>query len=339
MKHCSKICRNRVGIAFIFFILFSVANFGAVTGIVEASEKDDFNVLVKHFREKNYPVVKNLARDLIDNKDYRYHIKIILSEVYFQENDLYYAEDILKELLEEYPVYASEINKRLDKVGREKAFLAKGSREQERRFLIYWTDEKAGDKDILPVISDYFNDAHQDAGRFFRWYPDNVVKVLLYRGGDYGRFTVMPPWSGGGYDGKIRIMIQKNTGTQSLKEIVFHEYAHVAIHGITKGNCPLWFNEAVAQYFSIKYVYNKNVAVTTPPAMPNNLPGKLDGYSDTEIKKFYHDSLSLLAYMIKKTDESIIQNILDNLGKEKNFKAAVDDALSVYGMNSESLFK
>lgn len=68
-----------------------------------ASEKDDFSLLVDYFRSKNYPMVKNIARELVEKPEYRYHTKLILAEVYFQENDFYYAEQILNELLKEYP--------------------------------------------------------------------------------------------------------------------------------------------------------------------------------------------------------------------------------------------
>ena len=61
--------------------------------------------------------------------------------------------------------------------------------------------------------------------------------------------TCMPTWTGGAYDGVLRLIRQPN-GTKPVRLAVLrHEALHAQL-GASAGRIPSWFNEGVAQYFS-----------------------------------------------------------------------------------------
>jgi len=315
----------------LILFIFSNAAFG--------SDKEDFDLFVRYYRERNYAMVKNLAKELIEKPQFRYHTKLILSEVYFQENDFYYSEQLLKELLEEFPDRAAEINKRLEKLDKERRFVSSKSSEANRRFVVFWREGQQKNETILKEVNEYLDEAYLQAGRFFEWYPEDTVQIILYYGTEYTDYTVFPIWSQGGYDGKLRIMITQGMPSKILKELIFHEYAHLVIAGITKGNCPLWFNEAVAQYFSRKYGLGEEIGVETFKYSYNTFPKNWTNMPKDEIKTVYKDSLMVLVSIVQKSDDAFILNTLQALGKGESFEKAANKAVSIYGLSLKDFEK
>lgn len=318
---------------FLFFIVATLPAF------LFSGEERRFDQFVRYYREKNYAMVKNMAKELIELPQYRYHVKLVLSEVYFQENDFYYSEQLLKELLEEYPDKSAEINKRLEKVEKEKQFISSKSSEVNRRFVVFWKEGVEKNESIIKEVTNYLDEAYVQAGRFFEWYPEYTIQIILYYGSEYSDYTVFPVWSQGGYDGKLRIMINANIPSKVLKEIIFHEYTHLVVQGITKGNIPLWFNEAVAQYFSRKYGLGENIILEDFEYSYDSFPKNWTRLADKDIKKLYKDSLMLLISIIQKSDELFINSMLNALGKGESFEAAANSILSVYGITLKDFAK
>lgn len=327
MKTCSRIYRV------LFFLLIACAP-------ALASDADEFTLLHKYFVEKNYAMVKNTARDLIDKPRYRFRVKLLLAETYYQENDLIYAKQLLKELADEYPDKEAEILKRVEKIDRDISFTTRGSADRDRRFNIFWGEKTSGDRKMLTAIAAIFDDAYSDGGKFFGWYPDALVNVLVYYGDEYAKYTVLPPWSGGAYDGKIRIMVHGGIDKEKLKELIYHEYAHVIIYGMTGGNCPLWLNEAAAQYFALRYVHGGQPRPSGTESLrrPESFPENWSGMPGDRVKTLYDSSLALLVHITGRTSEYTLIDILQNLGRGDRFPAALDRALSPYGFTGSDLF-
>lgn len=316
---------RRIVFAFCLWLVF-------LPVFLSADEREDFNLLVRFFREKNFAMVKNIAKDLLENNTYRYHVKVILSEIYFQENDFFYSKELLKELLREYPDKSNEIKKRLEKIEKEEQFISRKSSASSKRFVIYWKDGKQKDEALVDKIHNMIDEAYFSAGRFFGWYPEEIVQLILYYGREYSDFTVFPVWSQGGYDGKLRLMINRGIPDKVLKELIFHEYTHLVIQGVTKGRCPLWFNEAVAQYFSRKYGNGEAINYEVTDFSYDTFPKNWSSLSEEEVKKLYKGSLMVLLSIIQKSDDSVISATLDEIGKGESFETAINSAISVYGL-------
>jgi hypothetical protein len=85
-------------------------------------------------------------------------------------------------------------------------------------------------------------------GARFAYYPIERLEVVLYPDQTFREVTGSPHWSGGIYDGRIKMPIGGLArGSERLARTVRHEYAHAAIVTLSKGKAPVWLNEGLAQ--------------------------------------------------------------------------------------------
>ena len=101
---------------------------------------------------------------------------------------------------------------------------------------------------FLAVLDTAFNTLHDRLGE----YPRDEIKVIFYSRVAFRDITQAPDWSGGAYDGKIRIpvgglsTVEEATG---LLTILIHEMTHAFLYRMAPLGLPLWFNEGLATTF------------------------------------------------------------------------------------------
>ena len=99
------------------------------------------------------------------------------------------------------------------------------------------------------IVLRILEDAYGEIGRALSFYPDREIAVILYSDKQFREVTDAPGWSGGIYDGKIRIPIGGiEQETPALRRLLFHEYTHAAVRALTP-HVPTWLNEGLAQHF------------------------------------------------------------------------------------------
>jgi len=171
-------------------------------------------------------------------------------------------------------------------------------------------------------------------------YPAGKITVILYADEDFRTATLTPDWSGGLYDGKIRIPVRGLEGnSQELERVVTHEYVHAVVFEMAGNNCPVWLNEGLAQYFegvSVNGAHETtrnfiNTYSSDPPLM--RYESSFMSLESSEAYLAYEISLSATAFIIKKYGMTYIKTMLDDLGGgadmgtalEKNLYLSYDD--------------
>jgi len=82
-----------------------------------------------------------------------------------------------------------------------------------------------------------------------------AISVSLYSSETYFDVTQAPAWSAALNDGKLRIPISGlSEVTPELSRVLKHELSHSFINQLTRGRCPQWLNEGVAQLMEGKSV-------------------------------------------------------------------------------------
>lgn len=78
--------------------------------------------------------------------------------------------------------------------------------------------------------------------------PRQNISVSLYTNQAFFDVTEAPSWIGALNDGKLRIPIQGLSAvTPELARVLKHELAHSFINQVSRGRCPQWLNEGIAQ--------------------------------------------------------------------------------------------
>ncbi len=104
--------------------------------------------------------------------------------------------------------------------------------------------EPGVERSLLAALEGAYADLVQDLGSA----PSRKVEVVIYAERDWRLATQAPDWSGGLFDGKVRVPAQGLTGvTPHLLSVIKHEMTHAFVHTRTDGRAPVWLHEGLAQ--------------------------------------------------------------------------------------------
>jgi tetratricopeptide (TPR) repeat protein len=190
---------------------------------------------------------------------------------------------------------------------------------------------------ILEVLESASNEVGAELGHF----PDARVPVAIYKRSDYNDVTSSPDWSSGVYDGTIRLPFGALSEiTPPMRAILFHEYAHVVVFDLTRGNCPVWLNEGIAEIFGRRQFSHPSTGQAQGAIADfSKLEGSFGGLSSKEATRAYQQSYSLVNYLVTAYGWHRVNEILSGLGKGKNIAAAIAAALQDYSLSYDGLIK
>lgn len=90
--------------------------------------------------------------------------------------------------------------------------------------------------------------AYSSVGRSLEYYPDKMIETILYTDTDFYDVTRSPAWTGGVFDGTVRLPVSGAMGSEDeLKRVVTHEYVHAVITDLAGRNAPTWLHEGLAK--------------------------------------------------------------------------------------------
>jgi tetratricopeptide (TPR) repeat protein len=197
--------------------------------------------------------------------------------------------------------------------------------------------------ELADTVLDAMEAAYNRVGYDLSHYPVTRVPVILYTRRDYRSVTAGPEWSGGLYDGKVRLPIGGATDiTPILRGVLFHEYTHVVVGELTKGNCPTWLNEGLAEFEGRKEftppVAELETAARTGEFIPFSALEKSLASLDTgKAALAYQQSYSLVNFMISAYGMHKVREILVNLGSGMRSEAAIAGAFADYRLDFDGI--
>lgn len=248
-----------------------------------------------------------------------------LGEIYYRKDDLETAAQYWEKAVALNP--ASNLKARLERIQREHRTEKDFNHDVTSHFLIkYEGREKI---EAGRIILRILEDAYGEVGRALVFYPDREIQVILYSAQQFQEVTDAPGWSGGIYDGKIRMPvggIEKET--PGLRRLLYHEYTHAVIRAISP-RCPTWLNEGLAQYFEGREVAGRQKEALRKLAQGGKLPSlanlerSFTGLNSDQAMFAYLFSLSSVRYMIDNFGMYRVKNVLDELATGVDIAEAI----------------
>jgi tetratricopeptide (TPR) repeat protein len=189
-------------------------------------------------------------------------------------------------------------------------------------------DGTVGDELARDVI-DHLERSHARLTELLRHAPRQPVTVLLYPDRQFREATQAAEWVGGLYDGKIRLPLGGLRQLDPLaRGVLDHELAHAVIHAKTRGNCPRWLHEGLAQIAEgrqLTFAERQAVAARVGERAPERWED--GGFS-------YPIALSLTRHLESRRGMPGIVRLLDGLGRGESLDAAL---LAEYGVDHAGL--
>lgn len=178
---------------------------------------------------------------------------------------------------------------------------------------------------------------YEEVGAYLNCFPSNQVSISIKNLHNAAREDHLPQWAGGAYDGNIHLNYCSDEEPELgiLYTLFRHEWTHLLVDIITQGNCPVWFNEGLAQTIARPlFAFEK---LTLDHAEKENSLPKLKELehpftelTDSERKIWYLQSASIISNLIEKNGFPPIQKVLSLLGDGTPIESALQ---RIYAMN------
>jgi tetratricopeptide (TPR) repeat protein len=256
----------------------------------------------------------------------------VLGDLAYRRDDLGAAMANWEKALEIDPSDAA-LNLRLERIRREHRTEKDFNRDVTSHFSIkYEGREKI---EAGRIVLRILEDAYGEVGRALSYYPDQEVAVILYTNQQFQEVTDAPGWSGGIYDGKIRIPIGGiEQETPGLRKLLVHEYTHAVVRAITR-HVPTWLNEGLAQHFEGREIGSRQKDMLRQLAQADKLPaltaleGSFMGLNGSQAAYAYLVSLSVVRNMVDRFGMYRIKMVLEEFAAGADPTTAINNALLV----------
>ena len=231
----------------------------------------------------------------------------------------------------------------LDRARRQLPAESRMKKEIGAKFIISY--DEGSQSDIADEVLEVLDTAYNRVGSDLFHYPVAAIPVILYTRQEYRIATDSPEWSGGQYDGKIRLPIGGMSKINPmLRRVLIHEYTHVVVGELSKNNCPGWLNEGLAEVEGRKEFDSPLAALETAVRDSALLPfsGMERSWTSVAAKSIvlaYQQSYSIAKFMVSNYGWHKVREILVNLGDGMSIDNSIAKALSDYGLDYRQIIQ
>ena len=176
----------------------------------------------------------------------------------------------------------------------------------------------AVDADLVASLTDFLEDRYRKLSSVYRHVLSQPVTVLVYPKQEFHDVTQSGAEVAGLYDGKIRVPLGglRRLGPDA-ERVLAHELTHAIVHSKTRGNCPRWLQEGLAQISEERPLKRSDLAqiarslrAETPSTWPDA------AFS-------YPSALAFTRFLESRRGFDVLVSVLDRLGDGDSLDAAL----------------
>lgn len=196
------------------------------------------------------------------------------------------------------------------------------------------------DEQYVPTIASAAEESYDQVTNFFNYtplqktvivvYPDSVSLAKSF-GWDKNEKAMGVYWAG-----SIRILSPSQWISGKIDEEFYkdgpmvHEFTHLIVDDLTKGNYNRWWTEGIAQYVEKKITgFQFTDPYQNKPPSFFKLKELEKNFNQLEQSTAYWQSLKIVEYIVDNYGEDKLFAILDNLGKGNNMSLAIENVLKI----------
>ncbi|MEO6119842.1 MAG: hypothetical protein ABIP12_04060, partial [Terriglobales bacterium] len=172
-------------------------------------------------------------------------------------------------------------------------------------------------RQILDTLERHYAQLVNDLG----YSPRETISVALYTEQQFFDVTRAASWVGAMNDGKLRLPINGVAVVDTtFSRVLKHELAHSFINQMTRGRCPAWLNEGVAQLMEPRSAAPEGRKLAALYGAQRNIPlneleGSFQRFSPEEAVVAYAQSLIAAEYIRDTYGLSDLARVLKRIGE------------------------
>jgi tetratricopeptide (TPR) repeat protein len=288
------------------------------------------NLATIHLRLGNYQKAEDLLLACLEIDRKSQWTYFLLGETYYRQEKLSQAISQWSEGLQLGP--NEMIENRLEKARRESGVHNELGELKSAHFILRY-DTRASDYQLGEQMLAALEDLYRRLSNELTSQAPETVAVILYPDKAYFDVTRAPGWTGGVFDGKIRIPVKGLYSiTSELKATLAHELTHCFVAALPGRGSPVWFLEGVAQIEAGASGAKDKKALAQLQKANRLIPlGELRGswmnLPTGTANLAYAEALSGVEYLVDRFGRSAIRSLLDLMGQNYNFESAFGTAL------------
>jgi len=177
------------------------------------------------------------------------------------------------------------------------------------------------DQDLVAGVLDTLEARFADLSSTYRHAPGAPITVLLYPKQAFRDVTLTGENVAGLFDGKIRIPLGGLTRMDpQVERVLAHELTHAIVHSKSRGSCPRWLHEGLAQIAEDRTL-TRSEKIKLGRTVRSGEP---DTWPDAAFT--YPAALSLTRFLEAERGFDVLVSVIERMGEG----ARLDEALSAY---------
>ncbi len=269
---------------------------------------------------------------------------VLLGEMEYNQQRLKEAKAAWQHALELDPTQ-TDLAERLAQLSQELPVESKFERISQVYFDIRY--EEGLERSVGFDLRDALLEARRLVGSDFAYWPRYKLVVLVYSPQQYRALQKeLPDWVGGHFDGKIRVPLPGDSmGAATVKGILFHEYTHAVVRDLTKGRCPHWFDEGLAEYERMRAAPRQLEQLAEAFRDNRLVPwSQLEGQVSMKLSAEqaalgYQQSYSIIQYLVSRYGFWRLRRVLKVLDEGRTLEAALEQEFHLKLTRLETLWR